>query len=177
VPGVLRLLRPFAALRNSYGSLIDEIDAAGESRVPFPLSFPFDDFKALVTRLENAAKGIDLPEGFVPHSTYWLVHGDSQIVGVSNLRHRLTDSLQREGGNIGYGIRPSARRCGYGREILRLTLDKARELGLSRALLTCGRQNRASARVILANGGVLESEDFLAERGEVMQRYWIDLRA
>jgi predicted acetyltransferase len=176
VPGVLRLLRPRAALRDSYRSLIAEIDAAGESRVPFPLAFPFDDFEALVTRLENAAKGIDLPEGFVPHSTYWLVRGDAEIVGVSNLRHRLTDSLLREGGNIGYGIRPSARRCGCGREILRFTLGKAREIGLSRALLTCGRENRASARVILANGGVLESEDFVAERGEIVQRYWIDLR-
>jgi predicted acetyltransferase len=176
VPGVLRLLKPLAALRKSYCSLVAEIDAAGESRIPFPLAFPFDDFETLVARLEKAGKGIDLPEGFVPHSTYWLVQGDSEIVGVSNLRHRLTDSLLREGGNIGYGIRPSARRCGHGREILRLTLDKARELGLSRVLLTCGRENRASVRVILANGGVLESEGFIAERGEVVQRYWIDLR-
>jgi len=83
--------------------------------------------------------------------------------------------LRKEGGNIGYGIRPTARRQGHGSELLRRTLQKAKELGLAKVLLTCGKVNLASVKVILANGGVLESEEFVAARNEVVQRYWIDL--
>jgi predicted acetyltransferase len=177
VPEPLQLRKPSRDLRDSYGGLIAEIESAREKRIPFPLSFPFEDFDALLAKLEDATKGIGLPEGFVPHSTYWLVRGGNEIVGVSNLRHSLTPFLLREGGNIGYGIRPSARRNGFGREILRLTLPKARELGLARVLVTCGKENRGSARIILGNGGVFESEEFSAERGEIVQRYWIELRS
>lgn len=169
----LLLQAPSGDLRDSYRGLIAELDAAGEMRIPFPLSFPFEDFAALLMKLEEAAKGIGLPDGFVPHSTYWLVRGNSEIVGVANLRHSLTPYLLREGGNIGYGIRPSARRNGYGREILRQTLPKARALGLSRVLVTCGKLNLGSVRIILDNGGALESEEYTADRNEVVQRYWI----
>jgi predicted acetyltransferase len=141
------------------------------------LSFPFADFDALLAELEDASKGIGLSEGFVPHSTYWLVRDGKDIVGVSNLRHSLTPFLLREGGNIGYGIRPSARRKGFGREILSLTLPKARQKGLSRVLVTCGRENLGSARIIVHNGGVLESEEFSDERDEWVQRYWIKLKS
>jgi predicted acetyltransferase len=171
----LRLQKPTRDLRDSYCGLIAEIELAGEKRIPFPLGFPFEDFDALLAKLDDATKGVGLPEGFVPHSTYWLVRGDKEIVGVSNLRHSLTPFLLREGGHIGYGIRPCARRNGFGRAILGLTLPKARELGLLRVLVTCGKGNIGSSRIILGNGGVLESEEFSAERGEIVQRYWIEI--
>jgi predicted acetyltransferase len=47
--------------------------------------------------------------------------------------------------------------------------------GLSRVLITCCKNNVASARTIVRNGGVLESEEYLANRGEVVQRYWINI--
>jgi predicted acetyltransferase len=169
----LLLQAPSADLQDSYRSLIAELEAGRERRVPFVLDYPFENFETLLARLRDDANGIDLPEGFVPHSTFWLVRNGKDIVGVSNLRHSLTPYLLREGGNIGYGIRPSARRNGYGREILRQTLPKARALGLSRVLVTCGKANLGSARIILDNGGVLESEENSVERGEVVQRYWI----
>ena len=73
------------------------------------------------------------------------------------------------------GVRPTARGQGYGSELLRRTLQRAKDLGLAKVLLTCGKANLASVKVILANGGVLESEEFVAKRNEVVQRYWIDL--
>ena len=169
----LRLQATSGDLRDSYRSLIAELESAGEKRVPFPLSFPFDDFDALLARLQDSAKGIGLEEGFVPHSTYWLVRDGEQIVGVSNLRHSLTPFLLREGGHIGYGIRPSMRGRRLGSEILRRSLHRTRELGIRDVLVTCGAANVASASVIRRNGGVLESEAFLPERNEVVQRYWI----
>lgn len=172
--GHLRLEKPHAAFADSYRGLVKEFVDAGEELVPFPLSFPNDDFAAFVARLEACSRGEDIPPGFVAHSTFWLVDNET-VVAVSNLRHSLTDALRREGGNIGYGVRLSARRKGFATEILRRTLERARDLGLSEALVTCSNTNEASSRTIVKNGGVLDSEEFLPERDEVVQRYRVAL--
>ncbi len=167
------LVRPNGELRDSYRSLVAEWVGTGEKLVPFTLAFEHADFDALLRRLDACARGVDLPKGFVAHSTYWLVRGESEVVGVSNIRHSLTSALRREGGNIGYGIRPGARRQGLGVALLRQSVVLARELGLARVLLTCGKDNVASVNVITRNGGLFESEEYLPERGEIVQRYWI----
>jgi predicted acetyltransferase len=172
----LGLVQPSFALCDSYRSLVAEVTAAGEKFVPFVLAFEHDDFAAFLARLDRCARGIDLPNGFVAHSTYWLVLGQGEVVGVSNIRHTLTAALHREGGNIGYGIRPSARRRGFGTTILRKSLDQAAALGLKRVLVTCAKANVGSVKAILRNGGILESEEYLPDRGELVQRYWIESR-
>ncbi len=108
----------------------------------------------------------------MPSTTYFAVVG-GRIVGTIQVRHKLSEWLYKYGGNIGYGVRPSERRKGYAARMLALALEKCRELGLKRALVTCNRENIGSARTILKNGGVLENE-VLREDGGVTQRYWID---
>jgi predicted acetyltransferase len=98
---------------------------------------------------------------------------DTDIVAVSNLRHRLTPALERRGGHIGYSVRPRSRRQGYGSLILRLTLQEAGKLAVATALITCAKDNVGSTMVIRANGGVLQSEELVAEHGEVVQRYYV----
>ena len=169
----IELLLPGSAFQDSYRDLVSEVANRGEKPVPFVLGFDNHDFDAMLTRLTDCARGVGLPDGFVAHSTFWLVRNQTEVVGVSNIRHSLTAALRDEGGNIGYGIRPSARRQGLGVEILRQTLQRAGEIGLAKALVTCGKNNVASARIITRNGGVLESEVFSAERNEVIQRYWL----
>jgi|SRR5689334_3896795 len=169
----LDLVVPDARFRDSYRGLVAEFTAAGEKLVPFVLAFDDGDFDAMLARLDACSRGLGLPDGFVPHSTFWLVEDDAHVVGVSNIRHTLTPSLLREGGHIGYGIRPSARGRGFGTEILRGSLRRARDIGIRDVLVTCAADNVASARVIRRNGGVLESEGFVPERNEVVQRYWI----
>lgn len=115
---------PHAGLQDSYRDLIREFLERGEPPVPFPLKFPNEDFAAFLARLAACARGEGL---LVPHSTYWLV-SDGAVVGVSNLRHKLTDALRREGGNIGYGVCPSARRQGFATELVRRTLERARDI-------------------------------------------------
>src|SRR5438034_7578774 len=107
------LVEPTTDLRESYISLVKELVSRGEQLIPFVLSFSYDDFDGLVQKLQAQKAGRALPEGFVPHSTYWLVRDGKEILGVSNLRHTLTPKLEWEGGQIGYGIRPSERRKGY----------------------------------------------------------------
>ena len=78
-------------------------------------------------KMEDCSNGIGIPDGFVPHETFWLIADDSEVVAVSNLRHRLTESLRKEDGHIGFGVHPSVRRRGYGTIVLAETLKKAKE--------------------------------------------------
>lgn len=170
----LVLVPPSAHLCDSYRELIREFVDHGNPLVPFTLSFDNTDFDAFLSKLADCAKGVGVPHGFVAHSTFWLVRDWTEVVGVTNIRHTLTPALLRQGGSIGYGIRPTARSQGLGTAILRLSLLRAAGLGVERALLTCDKENAASATVIVRNGGVLESEEFLPDQGEVVQRYWIN---
>ena len=133
------------------------------------------DFPAYVRRLRRNALGLDLPPGFVPTTTFWMVRNGTEILGVSSLRHHLVPILKIEGGHIGYAIRPSERRKGYGTRLLALMLDEARALGLCRVLVTCDTDNIGSARIIQKNGGVFEGEARSPRTGRPVSRYWIDL--
>jgi predicted acetyltransferase len=105
------------------------------------------------------------------HCTYrWVVEAD-QVLGGIALRHELNDVLLREGGHIGYGIRPSARRQGLASWALGRTLGEAVALGLEKVLVVCAVENVASAKTIERCGGVLEDIQH-TERGP-LRRYWI----
>jgi predicted acetyltransferase len=87
----------------------------------------------------------------------------------------LNPDLEIEGGHIGYAIRPSLRKMGYGTLILTLTLEKARALGLRGVLVTCDTENLGSARIIEKNGGVLESVAISPDSNKKISRYWIEI--
>ena len=103
--------------------------------------------------------------------------GQPFIVGQSSVRHKLTPALEQRGGNIGYYVKPSERRNGYGAHLLKLTLEKACALGLMRVLITCDADNVASAKIILRNGGKLKDELNREDSQTPTSRYWIDLEA
>ena len=168
-----RLVEPAEKFEASYRSLVAEFVARKETLIPIVLQYEASDFKAYIQRLRNEAEGIGLPAGYVPASTFWLVDGQNELVGVAHLRQRLNESLMSYGGHVGYGVRPTRRNEGFATLLLRLVLQRAKALGIDRALVTCDKKNLASARVIVKNGGVLESE--VPREGEeiIIQRYWI----
>ncbi len=131
------------------------------------------DFENYVEKERSKARGENLPDGWVPATTYWLVD-KGEYIGKVNIRHRLTENLEKIGGHIGYDIRPSKRGRGYGSEILRLAFPKARELGITRALLTCDATNTASRKIIEKNGGILENRVPNPETGVDKLRFWIE---
>ncbi len=90
----LRLAAPDARWQDSYCGLVREFVDRKEHLVPFTLALPTHDFPAFLARLAGYARGEGIPHGFVPHSTYWLVRDDIEVIGVSNLRHALT-AVQR----------------------------------------------------------------------------------
>lgn len=111
----------------------------------------------------------------VPASTFFAVReSDGRIIGMVNIRHELNEVLAAYGGHIGYGVRPSERRKGYATAILKMALAYAKELGLSRVMLACDRDNKASRKTIVNCGGKLEREVIDAD-GNVVQVYWIML--
>ncbi|MCC6895385.1 MAG: GNAT family N-acetyltransferase [Anaerolineae bacterium] len=131
------------------------------------------DFAGYIRYLEKQATD-ERREGLVPETYFWLVDGDLYIGRVS-VRHSLNNRLLHFGGHIGYEIRPSQRRKGYCTLILQLGLVKARLLGITRALVTCDDDNIGSAKVIEANGGILENTVLLNHRPVATRRYWIDI--
>jgi predicted acetyltransferase len=165
-----RLVEPSAELEARLVAMAAEYASAGDDRYREVT----EDFGGFLRGLARYAAGVDLPPGHVPNSSFFLVHHD-RIVGRSALRHRLTPALEHEGGHIGYDIRPLARRRGYGTLILALTLERARSLGLARALLTCDTDNTASARIIERNGGALAGRAVSHRTGKLISQYWIEL--
>ena len=126
---------------------------------------------------DNYLENLELKEtrdGLVPDSTFFCLDLDRNIfVGAVNIRHYLNENLCKSGGHIGDGIRPSERRKGYATAMIGLALEECRKLGINKVLMTCDKTNIGSAKSIMNNGGVLESE--FEENGEIEQRYWITL--
>jgi predicted acetyltransferase len=176
----LELAEPATRWETAYLAFLDDFAAAGEPRIPAGsgVELARSDFATFVQRLQDDERDVNLKPGIVPSSAYWLLRHDGDdvtILGVSALRHALTPALEEAGGHIGYSIRPSERRRGYGTRILALTLQYARALGLERVLVTCDTDNIGSARVIEKNGGVLASEGYSALVEARISRYWITL--
>ncbi|KFI51815.1 GNAT family N-acetyltransferase [Bifidobacterium biavatii] len=127
-----------------------ENPAAGMSR---------ERFAAYVQGLRDEALGIGLPEGWVPATKYILVNDEGEYVGIFNLRHRLTDFLREGPGHIGYGIAHEYRGRGYATAGLKLTLAKARELGIREAYLCVHKTNPSSLAVQRHCGARIDHED------------------
>jgi predicted acetyltransferase len=172
---MIELIKPCESLEKDYLEFVQEFLDNKEKMVPFILEYDTSDFAAFIQRLENDRQGIDIPAGWVPASTFWLVQDMNTLLGVAHLRHTLTPSLKHEGGHIGYGVRPSERGKGYGTLMLEKVLVHAKQMDIKRALITCDKDNIASARVIQKNGGILDSEVPRREGSGLSQRYWINL--
>jgi len=112
---------------------------------------------------------------YSPQTTFGIFDND-RLVGGFNLRHVLKGNLINYGGNIGYLIRPSERRKGYGTKMLHLALEKAYEIGLEKFLVSCRVENIGSMKVIENNGGNYENDYFDKESGLTFKRYWIDVK-
>ena len=131
----------------------------------------WDEYLARIMRL---SRDEGLPPGIVPWTDLYGVV-DGVVVGRVSVRHRLTESLERVGGHIGYGVRPAYRRRGYATALLGAGLVVAREHGIGPALVTCDDDNIGSSTVIERCGGVLEAVVTVAD-GRPKRRYWVPTR-
>lgn len=167
----LKLIKASDQYRAQITDMLDEWHQTGEKIIPYAIRrtdyHDFDNYCENLEVMEDAG-------GLVPDSTFFCLDEDRDIiVGAVNIRHYLNDALLLNGGHIGDGIRPSERRKGYATRMIRLALDECRKLGIQRVLMVCNKENIASAKTILKNGGVLENE--IDVDGVIEQRYWIEL--
>jgi predicted acetyltransferase len=172
----LYLLFPNIDFKKEYTDIRNEYKIYNEESMPYGLhcGYDIDEFDKVLKDTEDFSNNINLPEGKVGATTYWLMKKNNRkILGAINIRHSLNEFLINFGGHIGYGIRPTERKNGYATKMLNLSFEKCKKLNLNRVLITCDKKNIASARVILLNGGILENE--IVKDGEIVQRYWIDL--
>ena len=127
-----------------------------------------ENFRDYLNDLHNYSEGNDLPKGEVITSTFWLID-KKDVVGVVRIRHQEIESA----GHIGYDISPDYRNRGYGFQILKLALEKAKKIGIEELILTCNIDNAASKKIIEKNNGKLYGIIFDEEENEYLYKYCI----
>ena len=143
-----------------------------------------EDRHAFLTSLSMRSPGgafITLPDGSqaprLPGYRRWI--WDGEFCGSIGFRWQPgTSALPPHNlGHIGYAVVPWKQRLGYATAALRLLLPEAKAEGLAYVEITIDPYNRASRRVVEANGGVLV-EEFTrpaAYGGTPAMRYRIEL--
>ncbi|MCM1298426.1 MAG: GNAT family N-acetyltransferase [Firmicutes bacterium] len=116
------------------------------------------------------------PEHLVPSTQFLYVRKtDDKIVGMIQVRHYFNEYLEKYAGHIGYSVRPSERRKGYAREMLKAALPYCKQLGIDKVMLACVDSNEASRRTILSNGGVYEKTVYEPKNSVNLEQYLIKL--
>lgn len=78
----------------------------------------YDEWKnSIFEEYERKEQGVDLPKGFLPSATRWIVE-DEKYIGTINVRKKVNDVLMDWGGSVGYAIRYGARGNGYATKAL-----------------------------------------------------------
>ncbi|MEJ1089471.1 GNAT family N-acetyltransferase [Microbacterium sp. Mu-80] len=174
----ITLASPSTDLFDSWAATVAEfggvhIDGAGLDLGTVP---DRDACEAFVAKAELYGRpGAELPDGHVPCDYFWIVD-DGEVVGFIAFRRALNDWLRTYGGHIGYSVRPSRRREGIAGAALGLVLERAREQGYDRVMLTCDDDNVGSARTIEGAGGEhVDTIDGSDAGHGAMRQYWITL--
>ena len=167
----LRLVKASIRYCDQIKDMLDEWNATGEKIIPYAIRrIDYHDFTYYCDNLEVKDAGC----GLVPDSTFFCLDEERNIiVGAVNIRHYLNESLFLNGGHIGDGVRPSERRKGIATKMIALALEECKNLGITKVLMVCEKENIGSAKSIQNNGGILENE--IEVDGVIEQRYWIEL--
>ncbi|MHC4713247.1 MAG: GNAT family N-acetyltransferase [Planctomycetota bacterium] len=170
----LRLVSPSIEYAESYREFHARMREENRPYIPGDLDGEIEDLESWLKALRGHPDGAELAKGETLPEYFWLVNETGRVLGSCHIWHCITDWHLREAGHVGYSIDPPLRGRGLATRMLELLLEKARRLGMDRLLLTCDRDNLASARVIEKCGGVLENEVTLDD-GRVKKRYWVGL--
>lgn len=175
--GKLKLIFPLPEYKKQVEEYLKECFDNGEKELPGDGGLDkIKNFDKWLSKIKNDLSKEKIEEGRCPATLFLAVRKlDNKVVGIMQIRHYLTKKLLKNGGHIGDSVRPSERRKGYATEMIRLALEECKKLGIKRVLMVCSKDNIASKRSIINNGGVLENE-IPSESGKINQRYWISLK-
>ena len=136
----------------------------------------FDDPEEFIQLCRDYEDPETVPSHLVPATQFIFVRkSDNRLVGMLQVRHKFNDYLEKYAGHIGYSVRPSERRKGYAKEMLKMALPFCREIGLDKVLISCIDGNIGSEKTILANGGIYESTVHEPNGDKYLKRFWITL--
>ena len=168
----LMLIEPSTSYKKVFQEMVEEIKKLGEENFDL-YKGALDNFENYVGMLQDHAKGINLPQNWVPCYTYWLIDECGNLLGVVRIRTQLgNEYLEKIAGHIGYDISPLFRNRGYGKKLLRFTLEHAKKLKINSLIVTSDTDNIASIKIIESNGGSFETE-ILDESTQIfVRRYW-----
>jgi predicted acetyltransferase len=166
----MKLLDPSKDKREAFQRMAQDWRNHGNDRYGLAL----EDFDAYLARIERFRDAAQIPDGWVPGTEFWFADDAGEIVACARLRFWLTPSLEVEGGHIGYDVRPSSRRRGFGTAVLGLVLLEARCRGLLSVRVTVDSDNIPSVKVIEQNAGILSGEAISEKTGKRIRQYWID---
>lgn len=148
----LTLKRAAAEFADAFVVMRDAFMAAGEDEWTGGATIAHTDPAGYLETIGSWSAGKNLPADWCPADCY-LIFVDGAVIGQLDVRHPLTESLSRYGGNIGYHVHPAYRNRGVATWALRAALKILAAKGLTEALLTCAHDNAASIRVIEKCGG------------------------
>ena len=172
----LILIRPTAEYANQIAEYRQEFLDAGDSMDGCGPLRRIEEPKEYIKTCAEYEDKQTVPSHLVPATQLFLIRkSDNKLVGMLQVRHCFNDYLEKYAGHIGYSIRPSERRKGYAKEMLRMALPLCGELGLDKVLITCAVGNVGSEKTIIANGGVYESTVYEPNEKEYLKRFWITL--
>ncbi len=167
------LTEPSVQYKDSYLAAVRELQGEGK-HLDESIRFLSENFPAFVHRSLQQKDRVKLVSGRVPNADFWLIDS-GEFVGRLNLRYELDADLLKFGGHIGYEVRPSRRKQGYGTRILHLGLEIAKAAGIHKVLVTCDENNIGSKKIIEHNGGQFENAVHIDGSTIKKLRYWINV--
>lgn len=161
------LVRPSVEYAESYAEAIKEFQVEGR--------FQDVDIAEIETQIIYEYNKIHTQDpNRVPSKVFWLVEGQ-RFLARGSIRPLLNEFFIEFGGNIGYEVRPSERKKGYGSLILALMLPEAKRMGMQKLLVCCDTDNHASIRIIQKNGGIKRDTHMVSWHPKPFYRWWIHL--
>lgn len=174
------LIKPSLQYKNQAKELIEETKKYDANNINIWSGFAsmqkFDKYEDWLQKLDNDLDFENIKPGRVPAATYFSVKKSSnQIVGIVNIRYKLNEYLENYCGHIGYSIRFTERRKGYGHKQLCLALEECSRLNIKDVLITCRESNIASKKTIESCGGIYEDTRYSETEKDSFSRFWIRL--
>jgi len=170
------LIRPTSEYASQIVEYRQEFLDAGDSMDGTGPLRRFDNPEEYIKTCEEYEDPQNVPSHLVPATQFFFVRkSDNKLVGMIQVRHHFNDYLEKYAGHIGYSVRPSERRKGYAKEMLKMTLPFCREIGIDKVLIACIDGNIGSEKTILSNGGVYESTVHEPNENRDLKRFWITL--
>lgn len=166
------LVRPAAKHEKQYEAMMDEWEKYGGRLNPGALR-RFSNLQQKNVTYAEWLKWIE-EDRKAEQDLYFFTNGEI-IIGAISIRPKKDAKSIGNDGHYGFGIRLSERNKGYATKMLSMALSFMKEYQINPVVITCDKDNIASAKTIMNNGGYLVKEVVDEHTGKVIQFYQIDL--